>query len=315
VIPGRRRDVLPFGISGLHLNTTGSHDTDIITIEYNGFLVDRDCAGIAATAAVAFLLDEARVGGRGYEELHLKSVPLSYGAELRHPGLTYRELARKPSYRIDLDAVRAGGAGYLAMLRANTRQKLRQSLRLYERQGRLAMHRAADVTEALAFFDALGALHQDTWQARGEPGAFSYAFFVQFHRALIADCQPRGEVEIVRVSCGDTPIGYIYNFLYRGQVLFYLSGFRYAADARLKPGLVTHLMCIEAHLQEGASTYDFMEGEARYKASLGRSGPDSIYLLVQRRTWPVRLENGLRRLKQRVLQLRSGERETTRAHS
>lgn len=312
MVAARRRGLLPAGVPGLHLNTTGDHDTDIITIEYNGFLVDRDCDVAVVPAAVAFLLRRARGRDARAAELHLKSVPPSYGAELRSPGLMYRELGRKLSYRIDLDGVRAAGAGYLATLSANTRQKLRQSIRLYERQGRLTLHRAVDVPEALAFFDAMGALHQGTWQARGEPGAFSYAFFVRFHRALITECLPRGTVEIVRVCCGDAPIGYIYNFLCRGQVLFYLSGFRYDDDARLKPGLITHLMCIENHLHADAKVYDFMEGEARYKASLGRQGPSSVYLLVQRRTWPAQAENALRGLRHLVRQLRGG-RTPTRA--
>ena len=260
MVAARRRGLLPAGVRGLHLNTTGAHDIGIITIEYNGFLVDRNCDMAVVPAAVAFLLGRVEGHGAHAAELHLKSVPLSYGAELRDPDLIYRELGRKPSYRVDLDGVRAGSAGYLATLSANTRQKLRQSIRLYERQGRLTLHRAADVPEALAFFDAMGVLHQGTWEGRGEPGAFSYAFFVRFHRTLIAECLPRGAVEIVRVSCGDTPIGYIYNFLCQGQVLFYLSGFRYDDDARLKPGLVTHLMCIEGHLNAGAAVYDFMEG-------------------------------------------------------
>jgi len=315
MIPACRRGLLPAGVRGLHLNTTGVHDTDIITIEYNGFLIDRDCDRAVVPQAAAFLLGrgEGPAGrGRG-AELHLKSVPLSYGAELRDHDLMYRELARKLSYRIDLAAVRAAGAGYLMTLSANTRQKLRHSIRLYERQGKLTLRRAADVPEALAFFDAMGVLHQGTWEARGEPGAFSYPFFVRFHRALIAECLPAGGVEVVRVCCGDTAIGYIYNFLCRGHVLFYLSGFRYDSDARLKPGLVTHLMCIDSHLSGNAAVYDFMEGEARYKASLGHQGPSSVYLLVQRHTWPARLENGLRSVRDLVRRLHGRAQARTRS--
>jgi CelD/BcsL family acetyltransferase involved in cellulose biosynthesis len=304
----RRRDVLPFGIRGVHLNATGQPDTDIITIEYNGFLIDRDCRAEIATEAVEFLLGE----GQNCDELHLKSVPLPYGDALRHPALVYRELARKPSYRIDLDAARATKGGYMASLSTNTRQKLRQSLRHYEQQGALELHRAADVPEALAFLDALGTLHQTTWKGRGESGAFAYPFFVRFHRALIAACLPGGFVEVVRVSCGGAPIGYLYNFLYRRHVLFYLSGFLYPEDPRLRPGLVTHLMCIEQHLRDGAAVYDFMEGEARYKASLGRSGPESVYLLVQRATWSIRLENALRGLKRQLKRVRSRRTEPSR---
>ena len=45
-----------------------------------------------------------------------------------------------------------------------------------------------------------------------------------------------------------------------------------------------------------------MAGEARYKASLGEPGPEMYHLLLQRPTWALRFENGLRNLK-RVLGL------------
>jgi CelD/BcsL family acetyltransferase involved in cellulose biosynthesis len=68
----------------------------------------------------------------------------------------------------------------------------------------------------------------------------------------------------------------------------------YEADPRLKPGLVSHALCIQKHVDAGSDVYDFMAGEARYKASLGGPGPDMVYLLAQRPTWPIRLENALR---------------------
>ena len=194
------------------------------------------------------------------------------GADGRHPRLVYRELARKPSYRIDLGVARAHAGGYLATAQRQHAAETAPSVRLYAEQGVLELQRAASVGQALAFFDEMGRLHQETWTTRGEPGAYAYPFFVRFHRALIAQCLAEGLVEVVRVSCAALPIGYVYNFRYRGHVLFYLSGFRYDPDPRLRPGLVTHLMCIEQHVREGAAVYDFMEGEARYKASLGQAG-------------------------------------------
>jgi hypothetical protein len=60
---------------------------------------------------------------------------------------------------------------------------------------------------------------------------------------------------------------------------------------------VAHCLAIDIHLAEGAMIYDFMAGEARYKASLGESGPEMYHLLLQRPTWALRLEFGLRTLK------------------
>ena len=55
--PSSRRDVLPIAIHGLQLHAIGDLQHDIITIEYNGFLVDREWIGKVETDAIAFLLD------------------------------------------------------------------------------------------------------------------------------------------------------------------------------------------------------------------------------------------------------------------
>ena len=49
--------------------------------------------------------------------------------------------------------------------------------------------------------------------------------------------------------------------------------------------------------KNGGKVYDFMAGEARYKANLGEPGPDMLYLLAERPTWPLRLEGTLHGMK------------------
>ena len=83
---------------------------------------------------------------------------------------------------------------------------------------------------------------------------------------------------------GRQAIGYLYNFLHRGAVLPYQSGFAYEDDPKLKPGLVSHCLCVEAHARAGSGVYDFMAGHAQHKASLGERGPDMLYLLLKRPT-------------------------------
>ncbi|MBV8573907.1 MAG: GNAT family N-acetyltransferase, partial [Acetobacteraceae bacterium] len=73
---------------------------------------------------------------------------------------------------------------------------------------------------------------------------------------------------------------------------------------KLKPGLVSHYLCIEHHLQRGGHTYDFMAGDARYKASLGEPGPEMLHLIVQRPTITLRTELALRRTKHKLDHLR-----------
>src|SRR6478736_5083693 len=128
---------------------------------------------------------------RGFSEfsqsrgIHLKNVPAVLERSVRASGFHFREVQRKPSWRIDLAAIRAAGKHHLDCLSANTRQQIRRSMRLYEKRGRLDIARARDVPEALSFLDGLTALHQSYWIGRGEPGGFSYPFFENFQRRLI----------------------------------------------------------------------------------------------------------------------------------
>ena len=304
-----RRGRIPVAIPSANLHTTGDPGQDVITVEYNGFLVARECdtgQGTDATenAAIRFVLQGGQGPGSRIDELCLRNVSRTYaetGQDGRNGSALHHELVwSKPSWRVDLDAIRASGCSYIDCLSANTRQQIRRSMRLYERQGKLVVTRARDVSEALAFLDGLKALHQPYWVGRGEPGAFAFPFFEAFQRRLIETCHPHGGVELIRVTRGDTAIGYLYNLVHRGRVYSYQCGFLFEADPKLKPGLVSHCLCIEMHEREGDRVYDIMAGENRYKSNLGSPGPDMHYVVLQRPTLPIRLEIALRSMRDAV---------------
>jgi CelD/BcsL family acetyltransferase involved in cellulose biosynthesis len=295
-----RRGLLPITVHGLQLHMTGESRQDVITIEYNGFLVEHCLSGKIEADAIAFLLSGITIDGRRCDELHLKNVPAALERSVGASGCNVREVQRKPSWRIDLAAIRAAGKHYLDCLSANTRQQIRRSIRLYEQRGQLEIVRARDVLEGLSFLDGLKELHQGYWVGRGEPGAFSYPFFEAFQKRLIQTCLPRGTVEIARVTAGSDVVGYVYNLVYRGHVYAYQTGIRYEDNPRLKPGLVSHCLCVDQHIADGSVVYDFMAGEARYKANLGEPGPDMLYLLAERSTWPLQVENILHDMKHRL---------------
>lgn len=285
-------------VRSLHLQNTGDESRDVITIEYNGFLID-PAHPEAAVAALGFLL------GRHGDELHLRNMPTPIGTPLYPPealpqGAVLRELFRKPSFRINLAALRATGTPYLDSLSANTRQQLRRAIRLFRQRGELAVQRAASVPEALEFLNELKLLHQRYWIGRGSPGAFAYPFFEAFQHRLIERGFAEGAVELARITCGDEPLGYVYNLMRNGRVLAYQTGIAFEDDAKLKAGLVCHALCIERHLADGADVYDFMAGDARYKRSMGRQGPDMVYCTLEGASPVLRVERALRKLKRKV---------------
>ncbi len=300
LMPSARRDVLPVPVHGLHLHDTGQDALDVITIEYNGFLVDRAWQGQAEAEAVQFLLRGQRIAGRRRDELHLRGIAGGLDGLVFGTGLETTVVSRQPSWLVDLADLRTSGQPYLATLSANTRYQIRRSMRLYSERGPLVVERANTVEQGLAYLDALKALHQRYWVRRGEPGAFAFPFFERFQRRLIAECLPLGSIELLRIRAGTQDIGYLYNFVYAGRVLSYQSGFNYETDPRLKPGMVSHALCIERHVRDGAGFYDFLAGDARYKASLGTPGPEMVYLRVERPTLVLRIERALKSLLRRV---------------
>lgn len=277
--------------SALLLHEAGDPEHDALTIEYNGILADRRCAEIMTDAALRFLAREA-----GCDELHFSGVCDAFAAQAERGGMIAWIRRRSPTWRVDLDALRRAGRPYLATLSANTRSQIRRAMRLYERRGALALYPARDASEAVEFLASLKALHQRYWQSRGLPGSFT-PFFERFHRTLVTEGTDRGCVELVRVTAGDHVIGYVYNFLHCGHVYNYQTGFAYDDDPRLKPGLVSHALCIERHLQRGARVYDFLAGDHRYKRNLGVAGPEMVDLVLQRASPLLAIERALRRLK------------------
>ena len=93
---------------------------------------------------------------------------------------------RHPYFYVDLDALRRDGSNHLSTLSRNTRHQTRRSMTRYAARGPLRLTLARTGDEALELFSRLRMLHQRTWQARGEPGAFAGEFANAFHEHLIA---------------------------------------------------------------------------------------------------------------------------------
>jgi CelD/BcsL family acetyltransferase involved in cellulose biosynthesis len=280
------------------LNRTGDPYCDLMNIEYNDILTDRRYPNMWP-AVMAFLKRNDIPTGpfRKWDELHVAMATRDVETFARAAKLMVLELAHKPSWRVDLDAVRQNGKPYLETISSNARYQIRRAIRFYEREGPLVGMRARSLNQATTYFEEFKTLHQAYWVQRGMPGGFSNRHFETFHRALVQNCFERGTVELFRVSAGSRLIGQVYNFIYRGRVYAYQTGFSYEEDSKAKPGLVSHFLCMQQHLQEDASSYDFMAGDNRYKRSFGVRGPDMSYYVFQRRT-PIRLaETVLRRIK------------------
>jgi CelD/BcsL family acetyltransferase involved in cellulose biosynthesis len=277
---------------GLYLNETGDPNYDLITIEHNGVLTDRQGAADIEMACLRWLVEN----DRSWNELHLPGVPLRY-AELATPlGLRPAVRVVEPCPSLDLEGLRTSD-DLLAQLSSNTRRQYQQSLRYYRARGEIGLDAAASVTEANDFFAELKRLHVLRWSSLGRPHAFRAPFFERFHAALIAGCVPEQRVELLRVSAGGQAIGYLYQFRHAGRVYNYQCAFEYEPSPHARPGLVSQLMAIGRAIAQGARSYDLLAGSTRFKSSLASRQTRLAWLILQRADFLLRAEGAARALK------------------
>ena len=252
------------GKLALRLGENGTPGIDSIYIEHNGLIRAR-----GAEPDLLLLLQAVRSWGWMPRSVVLSGVDDDHLTAARAVG---GHVAVRRTHVAPMLDLTVSGVDWMASVSANTRQQLRRSDRAYANWGALRIARAGDVEQALAFLDGLMTLHQTTWEKRGKPGAFAQPFFRRFHRALIARGMPRDEIDMLRISAGESTIGYLYNFRHRGRVLAYQSGFDYAiVEGPRKPGMTSHRMAIDMYAAEGVRAYDFLAGNDRYKRSLANS--------------------------------------------
>jgi CelD/BcsL family acetyltransferase involved in cellulose biosynthesis len=253
----------------LYLGETGDPAIDGIYIEFNGVLTEPGREASLTTAC----LRAARAGhgrwfplaGSGRRRLVLGGVSAStanWAAEAGH----VRCIRSQSAPSVDLTD---RGRCFLGSRSTNTRQQLRRSIRHYDALGDIVLHRAESLAQAHDYLDQLISLHQASWIARGQPGAFATPFFGRFHRALIARGLERGEIDLLQVKAGAQTVGLLYNFRHRRHSLAYQSGFDYDSAGRHgKPGMTCHHEAIRFAAGWGAVSYEFLAGDDRYKRSL-----------------------------------------------
>lgn len=277
----------------MHLNETGLAEFDRVTIEHNGLLAEPDRIAEVTSAAVAALArrpgwDEVALGGLGATQRE------AWRSAAERQGFALRVLWEKPSFHVDLDRIRAGQAGYLDTLSANSRAQIRRAMRLQAQRGPLVCELATEASTAQEWLEALIGFHQARWSARGHDGAFGSEFTRRFHHRLVSDGVSAGRVWMTRLRAGDHVIGYLYNLQHGGVVYNYQSGHAPETDPKAKAGLVCHVLAIEDALARGCRTYDLMMGGGHFKSSLCNDSGSMVWATLQRPRLSFRLEAWLR---------------------
>jgi CelD/BcsL family acetyltransferase involved in cellulose biosynthesis len=294
-----------FPVRECHLNATGYPQYDNLWIEYNA-VPGRSLTWGELLGALPGAWDEFHLPG-----LDTASFPGDALSRIP-PGLLGVPGKAVPSPRVDLAAVRhreARGGDYLDLLGRNTRSQIRRSWRLAEEAwGPIRLEEAADPGQGELFLERLAAIHQESWQERGEAGVFGEPWFLGFHRRLVERHFDSG-VQLLALRAGEQELGYLYNLVADGRVLFYQCGIPRLEDNRIKPGLMAHAAAIRHNAARGEAVYDFLGGDTRYKQSLATTGEkasssgsaDLAWFTLQRPGLTLRAESLARSLKRRLV--------------
>lgn len=263
----------------LLLHETGNPALDRITIEHNGFLVRKGSAPDLMQNVFTNLLDRRQE--LGWDEIVLGGVGTAILDAARRAGLTSALDRQSNTYAVPLARIRASGKTWLDTLSRNTRSKIQQACRFAAQSGPLQIDAAHGLPEAMDFFEQMRGLHQERWKEAPAGGAFSTNETRAFHTRLITAGMANGTIELLRISAGDQPLGYLYNLISGNAVYNYQSGFRRQDDNRHRPGLVAHRFCIERALAAGFDAYDLLAGDMRYKRSIAEAGPALFWARAQ----------------------------------
>jgi CelD/BcsL family acetyltransferase involved in cellulose biosynthesis len=263
-------------------NASGREEYDSICIEMNQFLAAREDE-LAAVDALFRALVKPRASLR-CEEILLPGM---------RRGDDFLRLARNQGYStlvhenpapfVDLDQIRASGKTYVEFLGKKVRYAIRKARLDYGNAlGEPQITRARTREEAGHFLTDLARLHQLRWAHKGKNGAFSSPTFLAFHRQLLAEHFDEGHLDLFKIQCAATVIGFIYAFRYRDIAWFYQCGFDYDALPRSnQPGYLALPLVISYYLSSGAKTFEFLHGDDPYKRRLSTSQRTILWIEIQ----------------------------------
>jgi CelD/BcsL family acetyltransferase involved in cellulose biosynthesis len=159
---------------------------------------------------------------------------------------------------------------------------------------RVEVRRVAAGEDPAPALDEFISMHQRRWTRSGEPGAFAADVTRRFHHDAARKLHGRGWLVLTFLMLDDRPVVANYSFKSGGRLQFYLSGIgEDEAVRRFAPGILLHVYGMQAMIEEGVHTYDFLRGTERYKYELGAHDVPSWGFTFVRDSFAVRLKHGL----------------------
>jgi len=258
----------------LRLFGDGTHDSD-----YLDFIVPR---GEEETVLPAFWAWLRRAGsGLRYEVAQWNEIPDTSpaGAVIRR--LVERDGSLLEEHRVGcvVTALPASYEAYVASLKPRMRTKVRSLRRVLSEQHGAVFQRADEATLGPTL-ESLFRLHERRWTLRGESGVFAApekrAFYHAMGRALLS----RGWLDLTTLVAGGTPVAHQCCIRYRDTAFLLQEGYDPDWEDR-GVGNALRAMTIEAMIQDGLQTYDFLAGVTSHKLSWGGTVKESLRLTLR----------------------------------
>lgn len=272
------------------LHRTGNTEQDQIWIEHNDFLLDSSVDDVARLQMVQAVCDYDASMKEVIVGLSSKSILSSFQQCFPQS----RVLIATQGYSVAFDKIKQT---YLTdVLSKNTRAQIKRSEKLLTQLGDLSFSIVTKKEHINLLLIEVSKIHIERWQNTLEGSGFTNPLFCKFHQEII-NTDDTNIVQMAVLSLNNSAIGYLFNYVYQGQVYFYLSALTVLDNSKIKVGLTLHAKAIQFYLNQVCNSYDFLGGEARYKRSLSNQHYDLALLSFFKNNLVLCLESKLKEIK------------------
>lgn len=297
---GKTYDLKIIGIPTIFPFLSGHQNLDIVTPEYSQILCLPEYKDSLYKDLIHFLVTDKRF--TKYKRISLTHISQSNLSEYQKTaediGYSVNIYKKVRSALVDFEPIRSQNLHYDEHFSKSLKNEISRSEKLYtQKYGTLKLEKPGNVTQAHNWFQELGKLNKSRFEKKNLKSAWDYPDLLCMHRAFLNRQFSCGTADIIRLCAGTTPIGYLYNFIYRGVVYFYMCGFRFEDDNKFKPGILTHYYALDYYFKKNLKSYDFMAGDQPYKYRMATDTSDVFYLTITKKDLKFKIISAFQSLK------------------